>query len=268
MLKIMLTGFMLPLLLLLGPPESSPGNSVSHKQKSSGNPPEAGTGTLQKMIVENGSVTMDLDLNRLNGTGAMTGKLETVRFAVAANSFFSILVFNDLLRGPEQGSMALIPQNSTTLPAALSAAFNQLTVEKLPSTQQFDLAVRDAKTGFVFFNIQGHQYDYDANAQLLSLNGGRLVISREFANALGRPSEAGSEAGKFPSERQCSRSKLRSWWTAHPYRSLCRPCVVQPARKRQHRRRARRHCWGHRERGTARCCRWSPDRPRSGNRLL
>jgi len=87
------------------------------------------------MIVENGSVTMDLDLNRLNGTGAMTGKLETVRFAVAANSFFSILVFNDLLRGPEQGSMALIPQNSTTLPAALSAAFNQLTVEKLPSTQ-------------------------------------------------------------------------------------------------------------------------------------
>jgi len=48
MLKIMLTGFMLPLLLLLGPPESRPGNSVSHKQKSSGNPPEAGTGTLRK----------------------------------------------------------------------------------------------------------------------------------------------------------------------------------------------------------------------------
>jgi len=149
------------------------------------------------MIVENGSVTMDLDLNRLNGTGAMTGKLETVRFAVAANSFFSILVFNDLLRGPEQGSMALIPQNSTTLPAALSAAFNQLTVEKLPSTQPFDLAVRDAKTGLTFFNIQGDQYGYDANAQLLSLNGGRLVISREFANALGRPSDAGSEAGKI-----------------------------------------------------------------------
>ncbi len=148
---------------------------------------------------------MDLDLNRLNGTGVMTRKLETVRFAVAAKSFFSILVFNDLLRVPEQGSMALIPQDSTTLPAALSASLNQLTVEKLPSTQQFDLAVRDAKTGFVFFNIQGHQYDYDANAQLLSLNGGRLVISREFANALGWSSEAGSEAGKFPSARQCSR---------------------------------------------------------------
>jgi len=98
------------------------------------------------MIVENGSVTMDLDLNQLNGTGAMTRKLETVRFAVAAKSFFSILVFNDLLRGPEQGSMALIPQNSPTLSAALSASLNQLTVEKLPSTQQFDLAVRDAKT--------------------------------------------------------------------------------------------------------------------------
>ena len=53
----------------------------------------------------------------------------------------------------------------------------------------------DAKTGFTFFNTEGHQYDYDANAQLLTITAGRLLISKEFANALGRPSEAGSVVG-------------------------------------------------------------------------
>jgi cell division septation protein DedD len=147
--------------------------------------------------VESGSVTMDADLNRLNGTGGTRGKLETLRFAIAANSFFPILVFNDLLRSPEPGSIALIPQNSTTLPAVLSASINQLVVEKLASGEPFDLAVRDAKTGFVFFNIEGHQYDYDAAARLLSIKDGRLLISRGFANALGRPSDAGAIVGKI-----------------------------------------------------------------------
>jgi hypothetical protein len=32
---------------------------------------EGGTGTLQKMIVENGSITMNLDLNGLNGSNAL-----------------------------------------------------------------------------------------------------------------------------------------------------------------------------------------------------
>src|SRR4029453_3605987 len=89
---------------------------------------------------------------------AATAKLETWRFAVAADSFFTALVFNDVLRGPEQGSIALIPQNSATLPAALSTSLNQLVAEKLPSGEVFDLAVRDGKTGFAFFNIEGHQY--------------------------------------------------------------------------------------------------------------
>src|SRR6266550_676047 len=69
----------------------------------------APTGTLQKMIVESGSVTMDLDLNGLNGSGSLVARPVTLQFAVGDNSFFPILVFNDLLRGPEQGSMTLIP---------------------------------------------------------------------------------------------------------------------------------------------------------------
>ncbi len=65
-------------------------------------------GTLQKMIVENGSVTIQLDLNGLNGSGSLVARPVTLRFASAANSFFPILVFNNLLRGIEPGSMRLV----------------------------------------------------------------------------------------------------------------------------------------------------------------
>ena len=94
----------------------------------------------------------------------------TLQFVIGANSFFPILVFNDLLRGAEPGSMALVPsrsgglQSAISLPAALGASLKQLVVEKLSSDQRYDLAVRDANTGFTFFNVEGGDYDYNANA--------------------------------------------------------------------------------------------------------
>jgi hypothetical protein len=157
----------------------------------------AQSGTLQKMIVENASVTMQVDLNGLNGSNSLVARPVTLEFAAAANSFFPILVFNDLLRATEPGSMSLIPQSVASLPVRLGASFKQLALEKLPSNQGFDLAVRDAKTGFTFFNVEGGDYDYDANAQSLSFTGGRLLISKQFANVLGRPSDAGSIIGKI-----------------------------------------------------------------------
>ena len=201
MLKKALTAFILPFLFLLSSSDAGFANPVAQKQKIPDNPNEA-TGILQKMITETGTATMKLDLNRLNGISVASQKQEEMRFNIAANSFFSILVFNDLLRGPEQGSMALIPQGYSpaglnNVPAALGASFKQLTIEKLPSDEQFDLAVRDAKTGFVFFNIEGHQYNYDAGAQLLTLSGGKLAMSRDFANALGRSSDVGAVVGEI-----------------------------------------------------------------------
>ena len=80
--------------------------------------------------------------------------------------------------------MGLIPQNSVALPAALIASLNQLVIEKIDWSGAFDIVVRDGKSGFVFFNIEGNLYHYDAGAQLLSINGGRLLISKEFASAL------------------------------------------------------------------------------------
>src|SRR6476660_3818141 len=191
MSKLTLTGFMLPLLLLFASPDANSKISTARKQTI------GESGTLQKMIVENGVVTLDLDVDRLTADGSLAAKIVQQRFAVAANSFFSLLAFNDALRGPEQGSLVLVPQYSTALPSSLRASINQLALEKLPASEQFDLAVRDTKSGFTFFNVDRNQYDYDANGQLLSIQGGRLLISKEFAEALGRPADAGSAVGKI-----------------------------------------------------------------------
>jgi hypothetical protein len=194
MLKKTLIVLMLPLVSLLG--NSSGKYAAQPSQKTS----DAPTGILQKMIVESGSVTMDLDLNGFNGSSSLVARPVTLQFAVEANSFFPVLVFNNLLRGPMPGSMALVPAGVnapgyTNLPAALSASLKQLVVEKLPSGQGSDLAVRDSNTGFTFFNIQGHQYDYNPAAQSFAITNGRLLISKGLANALGRPSDAGSVVG-------------------------------------------------------------------------
>src|SRR6476660_6146224 len=175
MSKLTLTCLALPLFLLFASPQASAPKAFGGTTKVVQN--QGHSGTLQKMIVENGSVTMDLDLNRLNGISFALARPAELQFTVAADSFFTILVFNDLLRGPDLGSMALIPQASPaagvnapgySLPLSFSGSLNQLVIEKLPSDAVFDLAVRDGKSGFVFFNVEVDQYDYDANAKLLS----------------------------------------------------------------------------------------------------
>jgi hypothetical protein len=201
MSKITLTGFALLSVLFFA---NASGNNASQSKQ---NPSEALTGTLQKMIVENASVTMQLDLNGLNGSNSLVARPVTLHFAAAPNSFFPVLVFNDLLRGLQPGSMALALQNSSSagvnapgysnLPAALSSSLKWLTVEKLPSKQGFELAVRDSRTQFTFFNVEGGNYDYDAAAHSFTITGGRLLISKQFADALGRPSDAGSIIGKI-----------------------------------------------------------------------
>ena len=199
MLKKILIALTLCLLVVVALGVATPLRGVSAQAASqtarSAVATDAPTGTLQKMIVESGSVTMDLDLSRLNGINSAAQSLQQAHFSAGANSFFPILVFNDQLRGPLPGSMALIPQSVPALPAALGASLKQLAIEKLPSGQGTGLAVRDSNTGFTFFNIQGHQYDYDPAAQSLAITNGKLVVSKEFANALGRPSDAGSVVG-------------------------------------------------------------------------
>ena len=68
MLKIMLTAFVVPLLLLFAPTDLQSGEK---------NPAdtENASGTFQKMIVASGNATMEIDRNRPNGTSSGTGKL-------------------------------------------------------------------------------------------------------------------------------------------------------------------------------------------------
>ena len=194
MSKITLTSFALPASSVSCPRELLKGFRSTSKIQNHGP-----TGTFQKMIVENGSVTLNLDLNRLNGIGSAVGKTRQHCISpprpIPFSPFWFLTIFcaaRTLARW-RWSRKTLRP----ALPASLGTSIRQLAVEKLPSGAAFDLAVRDDKTGFVFFNVEGHHYDYDANAQLLSITGGRLLVSKEFAKALGRPSDAGAVVGQI-----------------------------------------------------------------------
>lgn len=161
--------------------------------------PPGNSGTLEKMIVANGSVSIELDMNLLNGNRAKTKTSNTseLRFDVEKDSFFTTLVFNDELRGTLPGSMGLIPQQSANLPGKLNGSYQQLSIENMEWGGQYDLVIRDAKTGFIFFNIEGHQFDYEAFGKQLNVQTGRVLLSKDFAAQLGRSSDAGTVVGNI-----------------------------------------------------------------------
>src|SRR5436190_1287004 len=193
MLRSILTVFMLPTLLLLG--SSSDNSEARVRQKST----DIQTETVEKLIAASGSVTMEVDLARLNDAVSTTEESNpaTLRFALPPDSFFTIIVTNDVFRGPLPGLTGLIPQNAANLPAPLNASFHQLVLENKQSEEAYDLVVRDGKSGFIFFNVAGYQYDYDAGTRSLSISDGRLLISEEFARQLGRPGDAQVVAGRI-----------------------------------------------------------------------
>src|ERR1044071_533201 len=203
MLRYILTVFMLPVLLLRG--SSSDNSAARVKQKDN----EIQIETVEKMNVVSGNATIHLDLNRLNdvvsatenvkplGTELAAEGLERLHFALAPDSFFTIIVTNGVFRALNPGSIGLTPQNAANLPALLNASFQQLVLEQKQTGNAYDLVVRDSKSGFVFFNVEGESPDYDASNHVFSVQGGRLLVSEEFAAGLGRPSEAGSVAGRI-----------------------------------------------------------------------
>src|SRR5437764_764433 len=113
MLRSTLAVLLLPSLLLLA--SSSDNSAARPKRENAGSQAE----TVEKLIVAGGNVTMDIDLARLNDAGISTeeSKLATLHFALASDSFFTIVVTNDILRGPLPGSTGLIPENAANLPA-------------------------------------------------------------------------------------------------------------------------------------------------------
>ena len=92
MSKITLTGFAMLSVLFLFFANSSDNYAAQPNHNAS----DASTGILQKMIVENGTVTLNLDLNGLNGSNDLTTRPVTLNFATAVSSFFSILASSSL----------------------------------------------------------------------------------------------------------------------------------------------------------------------------
>ena len=99
---------------------------------SSGDKASQKTGTLEKLIVENGTVMLDIDVSKLNSGkfGSNAPRTESIRFDVAADSFFSIKVFNGELRGPMPGTLRLAGANRVELPTKLAASLENLVLEK------------------------------------------------------------------------------------------------------------------------------------------
>ncbi len=169
--------------------------------------PRGDSGILEKMIVANGDVVLNINLDKLNGnqSSAKESNLSELQFDINRDSFFNILVFDKELRSTMPGSMRIVPKNELSLPKKLNDSINNLLIEKMPFGEDFGLVIRDRKTGFKFFNIVGQLFEYDSDQQNLKMRSGRILISKEFAQEIGRPSDAEIYVGDINIE-----AKMRS----------------------------------------------------------
>ena len=182
---------LLPLLLFFGNGTENLLTGLNQKSR------DGNTGTLEKMIVASGEVSMQLNTSRLNGAKRVSATSSELRFETIPDSFFTTMIYNDELRATLPSSMGLVPQNSVTVPAKLNASLKELVVEQLAWGGQYELVIRDGKTGFTFFNVEGQEYLYDPRDRSLNIQMGRILISPEFASELGRPSDSGAVVGQL-----------------------------------------------------------------------
>lgn len=156
--------------------------------------PQGDTGRLEKMIVAGGTVNVEIDFERLNA-GASRSRMTLLGFEAPKNAFFTVMAFNDEFRGTLPSSMELSLKERNGIRSRQVVSFGDLMLESSPFGTDHELMIRDSKTGFHYFNIEGHIYDYDAYERLLAMEPGRLLISEPLAERLGRPSDAGTVVG-------------------------------------------------------------------------
>jgi hypothetical protein len=147
--------------------------------------PQGDMVTVEKMIVATGTVSMELETAKLNGARSRAVN-STLRFTVQSNAFFTIIVSNDELRGSLPSSMDVISETERSPVPTLQGSLNQLAIESLAPGGEYELAVRDSKSGFIYFYVEGHEVNFEPTIDNLSIKGGRLLVSPEYAAKLGR----------------------------------------------------------------------------------
>lgn len=162
-------------------------------------PNKDNSGTMEKMIVSSGTVSMKLDLSTLNGTRSLAkgASMSELRFEAEPDSFFAIVVFEDQLRGPIPGELPVIPAGKAELPAVLNDSYERLVIERTMPGENYEFVVRDRKTWYPFFNIEGHELAFDAETDTYEINGGRMLMTEQFASEIGRSEEAGKVIGEI-----------------------------------------------------------------------
>lgn len=149
------------------------------------------TGRLDKLVASGGTVTMHVDLTKAGAKAAPSN----VSFTVQPDTFFTVVTFNDELRGALPSAMTLEPQTNVKFPEPLNSSLSGLTIESMPWGSDYELMVRGADNGFEYFGIEGHEVNYDGAGRSLGIKGGRLVLTEAFANALGMPKASRTVVG-------------------------------------------------------------------------
>lgn len=158
--------------------------------------PDSESGLLEKMIVANGSVALDVDLGLLSGAEGIS-RTENLAFEAEKNAFFAMLVFNNEIRGTIPSMLPIHPQQKANLPAKLQESYERLAIESLPAGGQYELILRDSKTGFHFFNVDGPEFAFDPETRTITITAGRVLVSDDLAAELERPDTAGKSIGSI-----------------------------------------------------------------------
>lgn len=152
--------------------------------------PRGESGTLEKLTVAEGTANLNVDMSRF----AAGTKAASLQFSLNQDAMFAVLVYNNEFRGALPGSIDLTSRNEAPVQAKLAASLRQLTIESSPRGSDYEFIVRDARSGFAFFGIEGQSYNYSAAEHSLGIDG-RLVLTTDYAAALGHATDRGATVG-------------------------------------------------------------------------
>ena len=159
-----------------------------------------------------------------------------MRFDAERDSFFTVLVFNDELRGPLPSSMGLIPQNSAALPAKLNASYQTTRRrEHCRGANHMNSSFATRKPDSSFSTLKDINTTTMPAQHLLSIQMGRTADVERICRRTRASVRSRSDRRKnFHYRQPCARSKSRKLLTAKS-RSDVLPATISPEMPEQFR---------------------------------